>query len=86
MLVFRELNGRSGARYGQSRVSTARVGGRGSYDELFNPYGMLTAGQVFACMTRRHMLEYGTLHEHLGHIAVACRNRANANPNAQMHG
>ena len=86
VLVFRELNGRSGARYGQSRVTDARVGGRGSYDELFNPYGMLTAGQVFACMTRRHMLEFGTRHEDLGHIAVACRNRANANPAAQMHG
>ena len=86
VLVFRELNGRSGARYGQSRVATPRVGGQGSYDEWFNPYGMLTAGQVFACMTRRHMIEYGTDPEDLGHIAVACRNRANANPAAQMHG
>jgi acetyl-CoA acetyltransferase len=86
VLVFRELNGRSGARYGQSRVATERVGGAGSYDEWFQPYGMLTAGQIFACMARRHMIEFGTRPEDLGHIAVACRNRANANPAAQMHG
>lgn len=86
VLVFRELNGRSGARYGQARIAEQRVGGGGSYDEWFNPYGMLTAGQVFACMTRRHMFEYGTRSEDLGHIAVTCRQRANANPAAQMYG
>ncbi len=86
VLVFRELNGRSGARYGRARVADAPVGGAGSYDEYFYPYGMLTAGQIFACMARRHMIEYGTQYEDLGHIAVACRARANANPAAQMHG
>jgi acetyl-CoA acetyltransferase len=86
VLVFRELNGRSGARYGQSNVARTQVGGAGSYDEFFLPYGLLTAGQVFACMTRRHMAEYGTTAEQLGRIAVTCRDRANANPAAQMHG
>ena len=85
VLVFRSLNGRSGVRFGQSPVAGARVGGAGTYDELFNPYGLLTPGQVFALMARRHMLEYGTEPEHLGGIAMACRARANNNPLAQMH-
>jgi acetyl-CoA acetyltransferase len=85
VLVFRELNGRSGRRYGRSWLGDERVGGAGSYDELFNPYGLLTSGQIFALFARRHMIEFGTTSEQLGHIALACRRRANANPLAQMH-
>jgi acetyl-CoA acetyltransferase len=85
VLVFRCLNGRSGRRYGQSPVDGAQVGGNGTYDELFSPYGLLTPGQIFALMARRHMIEYGTTSEQLGHIPLACRARANANPAAQMH-
>jgi len=86
VLVFRSLNGRSGRRFGQSPVEGARVGGAGSYDELFAPYGLLTPGQIFALMAQRHMVDYGTTPEQLGGIALACRARANANPAAQMHG
>jgi acetyl-CoA acetyltransferase len=85
VLVFRELNGRSGRRYGLSSATEQRVGGAGSYDEFFNPYGMLTPGQVFATMAQRHMIEFGTTSEQLAHIALTCRARANANPSAQMH-
>ena len=85
VLVFRSLNGRSGVRFGQSPLEGARVGGGGTYDELFAPYGLLTPGQIFALMAQRHMVEYGTTPEQLGGIAVACRARANANPLAQMH-
>lgn len=85
VLVFRELNGRSGRRYGQSPLDATTVGGGGTYDEFFAPYGLLTPGQIFALMARRHMAEYGTTEEALGHIALACRARANANPRAQMH-
>jgi acetyl-CoA acetyltransferase len=85
VLVFRSLNGRSGRRFGQSPVEGASVGGAGSYDELFAPYGLLTPGQVFALMAQRHMIEFGTTPEQLGGIALACRARANANPAAQMH-
>jgi acetyl-CoA acetyltransferase len=84
VLVFRELNGRSGRRFGLSSAADARAGGSGSYDEFFAPYGMLTPGQVFAVMAQRHMAEFGTKAEELGHIALACRARANANPSAQM--
>lgn len=85
VLVFRSLNGRSGQRFGQSPMEGDRVGGGGSYDELFAPYGLLTPGQIFALMAQRHMVEYGTTSEHLGGIALACRARANNNPAAQMH-
>lgn len=85
VLVFRELNGRSGRRYGQSSLRSDAVGGAGTYDEFFAPYGLLTPGQIFALMARRHMVEYGTTCDDLGRIALACRARANANPRAQMH-
>lgn len=85
VLVFRELNGRSGRRYGQSALSQQRVGGAGSYDEFFAPYGLLTSGQIFALMARRHMIDFGTTSEQLGAIATTCRARANTNPAAQMH-
>jgi acetyl-CoA acetyltransferase len=84
VLVFRELNGRSGRRFGLSAAQQEGVGGAGSYDEFFAPWGMLTPGQIFAVMAQRHMLEYGTTSEQLGHIALTCRARANANPAAQM--
>jgi acetyl-CoA acetyltransferase len=85
VLAFRELNGRSGRRYGQSALTDAQVGGAGTYDEFFAPYGLLTPGQTFALMAQRHMAEFGTTHEEIGHIALACRARANSNPRAQMH-
>ena len=70
VLVFRSLNGRSGVRFGQSPVEGASVGGAGSYDELFAPYGLLTPGQIFALMAQRHMIEFGTTPEQLGGIAA----------------
>jgi len=86
VLVFRSLNGRSGRRFGLAADgASARVGGSGSYDEFFLPYGLHTPGQAFALMAQRHMLEYGTTEKDLGQIAVTCRARANANPGAQMH-
>ena len=86
VLVFRELNGRSGQRYGLSSATTTEVGGAGTYDEFFMPYGLLTPGQAFSIMAQRHMIDFGTKEEELGHIALACRARANVNPHAQMHG
>jgi len=86
VLVFRSLNGRSGRRFGLSSVSQRRVGGDGTYDEFFLPYGLLTPGQIFGLLAQRHMLDHGTNEKDLGHIALACRARANANPQAQMYG
>jgi acetyl-CoA acetyltransferase len=93
VLAYRALNGRSGARFGRGvgggkAGAAARqsrpVGGRGSYDEFFAPYGMVAPGHLFSLMAQRHMIEFGTTAEQLGHIALACRARANANPGAQM--
>lgn len=89
VLVYRALNGRSGAdRYGQTRRNLggpATVGGNGSYDEYFLPYGLAAAGQLYAMVAQRHMIDYGTTSEQLGVIATTVRKRANANPRAQMH-
>lgn len=84
VLCFRELNGRSGRRFGLGRAGDDPVGGAGTYDEFFYPYGLMTPGQIFALMATRHMHEYGTSAEQLGGIALVCRERANANPRAQM--
>lgn len=86
VLAYRSLNGRSEARLGGSGAELgARVGGQGSYDEFYLPYGLLSAGQTFAMMTRRYMLEYGATAEQLGAVALACRSHANKTPHAQMH-
>ncbi len=85
VLVFRSLNGRSGARFGQPGAGSATVGGGGSYDEYFTPYGLVAPGQVFAMFAQRHMTRFGTTERDLGAIALTCRERANANPAAQMH-
>jgi acetyl-CoA acetyltransferase len=87
VLVFRALNGRSGRRFGLAapEASETRVGGAGSYDEYFAPYGLVTPGQAFALIAQRHMIDYGTSEKDLGAIALACRARANANPRAQLH-
>jgi acetyl-CoA acetyltransferase len=91
VLVVRGLNGRSGRRFGlaagdgHEHEHERRVGGSGSYDEFFGPYGMLTPGQIFAMMARRHAIDFGTTAEQLAHISLTCRARANTNPRAQMH-
>ncbi len=50
------------------------------------PYGNVAAAQWFAQAAMRHMHEYGTTSEQLGHVAVACRAHANLNPQALMYG
>lgn len=85
VLVFRSLNGRSGRRFGQGWAD-AEVGGRGSYLEYLAPYGLQSPGMAYGLMARRHMLEFGTTVEQLGHIAVACHARAAVNPGAQRYG
>lgn len=89
VLLYRSLNGRSESRFGQGQHMTRGadvVGGQGTYDEFFLPFGLITAGQTFALMAQRHMIQYGTRPEHLGHIALACREHAHSNPRAQMQG
>lgn len=89
VLVYRALNGRSGTRFGrgtgiQQSAGAQYIGGNGTLDEFFFPYGLLAPGQMFALIAHRHMHEYGTKPEDLGAIAVTVRERANANPAAIM--
>jgi acetyl-CoA acetyltransferase len=89
VLVYRALNGRSGLRFGrgtavQQAAGAPRLGGGGTYDEYFLPYGLIAPGQMFALIAQRHMQEYGTTQDDLGRIAVAVRRWANANPAAMM--
>ncbi|HVW32082.1 MAG TPA: lipid-transfer protein [Acidimicrobiia bacterium] len=85
VIVFRSLNGRSGPRFGKGGSRSSRVGGHGTLNEYFAPYGLVAPGSMFALIARRHMIEYGTDETQLAAIALACRERANANPAAQMH-
>ncbi len=88
VLCFRSLNGRSETRLGSGgqRAGAEIVGGFGAYDEFYLPYGLMTAGQTFALMTRRHMLDYGTTEAQLGAVALTCRENAQSTPHAVMHG
>ena len=43
-----------------------------------------SANTMYALAARRHMLEYGTTSDQLGHLAVAQRDWAVLNPNAQL--
>jgi acetyl-CoA acetyltransferase len=69
---------------GRNQNDTEAIGGNGSYEEFFVPYGLVSPGQVWAVLAQRHMHQYGTQAPQLGHIAVTVRERANANPNAQL--
>lgn len=53
--------------------------------EFTMPYGEIGATCVQAHIARRHMHEYGTSSEQLGHVAVALRHNACLNPGAQMY-
>jgi acetyl-CoA acetyltransferase len=46
------------------------------------PYGLMTPGQGFALMARRHMHTYGTTSEQFGAVAVSTRFHASRNPAA----
>src|SRR5262249_38715961 len=64
------------ARTGRSRVGSATTdqlatfaGHSPTYEQVFGPL-VIT---YYAAMAQRHMYEYGTTHEQLAAIAVACR-------------
>ena len=50
------------------------------------PNGLMTPAQWLGMQMQRHMYEYGTTSEQLGHIAVACNKHAQHNPRAVMNG
>jgi acetyl-CoA acetyltransferase len=56
----------------------------GGGDSRWAPWGFTSPGASHAMMFRRHMAQFGTTSEDLGHVAVAFRNHAVKNPAAVM--
>jgi acetyl-CoA acetyltransferase len=82
VLVFRSMNGRTGARMGRYGGDA----GAGDYRQWILPYGFTGPPQVYAMWARRHMHEYGTTSKQLGQVAVTLRENAQLNPAAYFHG
>lgn len=58
----------------------------GGDDSQWSPWGMTSPGAVHAMMWRRHMHQFGTTHDDLGHVSTAFRHHACLNPDAVMYG
>jgi acetyl-CoA acetyltransferase len=79
--VFRSLCQGPGHRYGQA----------GGYNELPHlnfvvPFGMFSPPLMIAPLVQRYMYEFGAKQEHLGEVALVCRENAQRNPRAVMRG
>jgi len=64
-----------------------RTGTRQAYEKSWSDddvYGWMGTAGGYAMIARRHMEEFGTTHEQLGHIAIAARTHALNNPAAQL--
>ena len=77
--VCRSLCQGEGHRYGQA----------GSFNELphlsfMQPFGMFSPPIMIAPMVQRYMHECGAKPEHLGEVALVCRDNASRNPRAVM--
>ena len=70
---------------GQSRRFGLFRPGR-QHSSFLDAFGLFAPPYMLALMVRRHMHEYGTTHEHLGHVALICRENAHRNPRAVMGG
>src|SRR5712692_6766195 len=78
--LFRSMNGYSEVRIGGTgRRAAAPVGGS---QLLSRPYGMVSAGQSFAPVFMRHMMEYGTTSAQVAAVKVAHSKHASNNPKA----
>lgn len=80
VVVFRAINGRSESRLGGTSKPMYAEGGL----QYTAPVGWTTYGRFDAMMARRHMSVYGTTTDQLGHVAMAAREWAMANPHAVM--
>jgi acetyl-CoA acetyltransferase len=78
--IFRSMNGYSEFRIGGTgRRAAAPVRG---LQLVERPYGMVSAGQRFAPVFMRHMMEYGTTSEQVAAVKVAHSKHASNNPKA----
>jgi acetyl-CoA acetyltransferase len=78
--IFRSMNGYSEIRIGGTgRRAAAPVSG---LQLVSRPYGMVSAGQSFAPVFMRHMMEYGTTSAQVAAVKVAHSKHASNNPKA----
>ena len=78
--IFRSMNGYSEIRIGGTgRRAAAPVSG---IQLVTRPYGMVSAGQSFAPVFMRHMMEYGTTSAQVAAVKVAHSKHASNNPKA----
>lgn len=81
VVVYRALNGRSGARYsagiGEGIVTADLI-----HWSWYLPYGLLTPASWVAMFTQRYMHQYGCTSLDLAEVAVSTRKHAVTNPNA----
>lgn len=68
---------------GQSRRYGQFVGGRYN-GNFFAPFGLFSPPLMVAPMVQRYMHEFGIRQEHLGEVALTCRDNATRNPRAVM--
>jgi acetyl-CoA acetyltransferase len=82
-LVYANDGGSAGTTYGgDASQFGGAAGAYGGADSHWVPYGMTSPGAFHALMMQKHMHQYGTKQEHLGHIAMAFRDHASLNPSA----
>ena len=79
VVVYRSLCQGQYERYGHYRPRPAA-------GNLLAPFGLMNPAQMVALTFRRHMHQFGTPAEALGHIAVAFREHAQRNPRALQYG
>src|SRR3989449_7491918 len=78
--IFRSMNGYSEVRIGGTGRRAATPVGASQL--LSRPYGMVSAGQSFAPVFMRHMMEYGTTSAQVAAANVAPSKHASNNPKA----
>lgn len=79
VVVYRSLCQGQYERYGGYRE-------RPQGGQFMAPFGLMSPGQMVALTFRRHMHEYGSNAEQLGHVAVTFRSHAQRNPRAIQRG
>lgn len=83
VVIYRGVNGRSGARYGRGEVTGRRGQGGAAFTE---PFGLLTPQHGLAMTARRRMHEFGSTSRQFGFVAVSEREHALRNPRATFYG
>jgi acetyl-CoA acetyltransferase len=78
VVVLRALCQGQGARYGRY------VPGMLPGQNFLAPFGMFSPPAMVAPLVQRYMHEYGIRAEHLGEVALTCRDNASRNPHALL--